>query len=67
VTTHFMQEAEYCDHIAIMDSGRVLAQGAPGEIRRRAARQGQEATMEEAFIAIVEAARAGAVREEHAA
>ena len=29
VTTHFMQEAEYCDHIAIMDSGRVLAQGSP--------------------------------------
>ena len=27
VTTHFMQEAEYCDRIAIMDAGRVLAQG----------------------------------------
>ena len=33
VTTHFMQEAEYCDHIAIMDSGRVLAQGSPAEVR----------------------------------
>jgi len=27
VTTHFMQEAEYCDRIAIMDAGRVLAEG----------------------------------------
>ena len=58
VTTHFMQEAEYCDRIAIMDAGRVLAQGAPGEIRRQAAtRAHPEPSMEEAFIAIVERAR----------
>lgn len=60
VTTHFMQEAEYCDHIAIMDSGRVLAQGSPAEIRRRARPGGgRQASMEDAFIAVVEAARAG--------
>jgi len=51
VTTHFMQEAEYCDHIAIMDGGRVLARGSPAEIRRRAH------SMEDAFIAVVEEAR----------
>ena len=58
VTTHFMQEAEYCDRVAIMDSGRVLAQGSPGEIRQ-SARQGEapEPSMEDAFIAIVERAR----------
>ena len=33
ITTHFMEEAEYCDHIAIMDSGTVLAKGTPAEIR----------------------------------
>ena len=33
VTTHFMEEAEYCDRVAIMDAGRVLAQGTPAEIR----------------------------------
>jgi ABC-2 type transport system ATP-binding protein len=60
VTTHFMQEAEYCDHIAIMDSGRVLARGSPAEIRRLApASEGRQASMEDAFIAVVEAARAG--------
>jgi ABC-2 type transport system ATP-binding protein len=60
VTTHFMQEAEYCDHIAIMDSGRVLARGSPAEIRQRArATEGGPASMEDAFIAVVEAARAG--------
>ena len=59
VTTHFMQEAEYCDHIAIMDGGRVLAQGSPAEIRRHAhPKEGGQASMEDAFIAVVAAARA---------
>src|SRR6185295_13710580 len=59
VTTHFMEEAEYCDRIAIMDAGRVLAQGTPAEIRSRArSDQGKTPTMEDAFAAIVEAARA---------
>ena len=58
VTTHFMQEAEYCDRIAIMDSGRVLAEGPPGEIRRMAkSPDGHEPSMEDAFIAVVEKAR----------
>jgi ABC-type multidrug transport system, ATPase component len=58
VTTHFMEEAEYCDRVVIMDAGRVLAQGTPAEVRRRAYHEGErEATMEEAFIAIVEDAR----------
>jgi ABC-2 type transport system ATP-binding protein len=60
VTTHFMEEAEYCDRIAIMDAGRILAQGTPAEIRGRAlAEAGKEPTMEDAFIAIVEEARNG--------
>jgi ABC-2 type transport system ATP-binding protein len=59
VTTHFMQEAEYCDHVAIMDSGQVLAQGSPAEVRARARTEAlPEPGMEDAFIAIVEQARA---------
>src|SRR6202035_249934 len=58
VTTHFMQEAEYCDRIAIMDAGRVLAEGPPGEIRHLAdTREGEEPSMEDAFIAVVERSR----------
>jgi ABC-2 type transport system ATP-binding protein len=58
VTTHFMEEAEYCDRVAIMDAGRILAQGTPAEIRGRARGQnGREPTMEDAFIAVVEQAR----------
>ncbi len=59
VTTHFMQEAEYCDRIVIMDAGRVLAEGTPAQVRAHAPREGEsEPTMEDAFIAIVERARA---------
>ena len=58
VTTHFMQEAEYCDRIAIMDAGRVLAEGRPEEIRHRAdLSEAHEPSMEDAFIAIVERSR----------
>jgi ABC-2 type transport system ATP-binding protein len=58
VTTHFMEEAEYCDRLVIMDAGRVWAQDTPAALRRRASRGGPaEPTMEEAFLAIVEEAR----------
>jgi ABC-2 type transport system ATP-binding protein len=58
VTTHFMQEAEYCDHVAIMDAGKVLAKGSPAEIRQRASTPTiREPSMEDAFIAIVEDSR----------
>ena len=58
VTTHFMQEAEYCDRVAIMDLGKVLAQGSPGDIRQRASTPDMlEPSMEDAFIAIVQDSR----------
>ena len=58
VTTHFMEEAEYCDRIAILDAGRMLAEGTPASVRSRAVfADHRRATMEDAFIAIVEAAR----------
>jgi ABC-2 type transport system ATP-binding protein len=55
ITTHFMEEAEYCDRIAIQDAGRMLAIGTPTEVRRRAGTD--VADMNSAFIAIVEQAR----------
>ena len=58
VTTHFMEEAEYCDRAVILDSGRILAQGTPAEIRSHARpAPGREPDMEDAFIAIVQEAR----------
>jgi ABC-2 type transport system ATP-binding protein len=58
VTTHFMQEAEYCDQIAIMDAGRVLARGSPAEVRELGRTDTEhEPSMDDAFIAVVEQAR----------
>lgn len=58
VTTHFMEEAEYCNRIVILDAGKVLAQGTPAEVRNRGqGKAGRSATMEDAFIAIVDEAR----------
>jgi ABC-2 type transport system ATP-binding protein len=61
VTTHFMEEAEYCDRVVIMDAGRLLVQGTPAEIRALAPSvPDREPTMEDAFIAVVEEARRAA-------
>jgi ABC-2 type transport system ATP-binding protein len=57
VTTHFMEEAEYCDRIVIQDAGKLLALGTPREVREQA---GGAADMEQAFISIVETNRKGA-------
>ncbi|MGA9478903.1 MAG: ABC transporter ATP-binding protein, partial [Desulfobacterales bacterium] len=56
VTTHFMEEAEYCDRLAVMAAGEILAIGSPIDIKRKAANGlGKPAqTMEEAFIALIE-------------
>ena len=60
VTTHFMEEAEYCDRFLIQDAGRVLAIGTPAEIRENALGGGAAAaSVEEAFVAIVERFRKG--------
>jgi ABC-2 type transport system ATP-binding protein len=59
VTTHFMEEAEYCDDIVIMDAGKVVAHGTPAEVRNHAKPASEASwTMEDAFIAIVEGERA---------
>jgi len=58
VTTHFMQEAEYCDRVAIMDSGQILAQGSPAQVRELARTEElPEPSMDDAFIAVVAQAR----------
>jgi ribosome-dependent ATPase len=52
VSTHFMNEAERCDRISLMDSGRVLATGTPAQlIKSRGV-----ATLEDAFISYLEEA-----------
>jgi ABC-2 type transport system ATP-binding protein len=62
ITTHFLEEAEYCDRIVIQDAGKVLALGTPREVRALAG-DADQIDMEQAFIGIVERSR----QQEHAA
>ncbi|NCH74162.1 ATP-binding cassette domain-containing protein [Cronobacter sakazakii] len=56
VTTHFMDEAEYCDRIGLVYHGKLIASGTPDDLKRQAAREANdEPTMEEAFIRLIEA------------
>ncbi len=55
VTTHFMEEAEYCDNLVIMARGEVLAAGDPQELKKNAASEAlPHPTMEDTFIALIE-------------
>jgi ABC-2 type transport system ATP-binding protein len=57
VTTHFMEEAEYCDQLVIMAQGAVLTAGAPEAIKAGVRTPDRpDPTMEDAFIAVIEAA-----------
>jgi ABC-2 type transport system ATP-binding protein len=56
VTTHFMEEAEYCDRLAIMAEGEILTMGTPGSIKAQARTEALgEPTMEEAFVGLIRA------------
>ena len=35
VTTHFLEEADYCDRVCFIDAGRLIADAPPEELRRR--------------------------------
>jgi ABC-2 type transport system ATP-binding protein len=56
VTTHFMDEANYCDRLVIMADGDVLAAGTPAEMKARfRSADHPDPTMEDAFIGMIEA------------
>ena len=49
VTTHFMDEAEYCDRISLFYKGEAIAIGTPNELKKRV----KAKNMEEAFINLI--------------
>ncbi|MGB6063768.1 MAG: ABC transporter ATP-binding protein, partial [Desulfomonilaceae bacterium] len=54
VTTHFMDEAEYCDRIGLIYRGRIIATGSPDDLKESVRSEEQpEPTMEDAFIALI--------------
>jgi ABC-2 type transport system ATP-binding protein len=40
VTTHYMDEAEYCDRLALIYQGRIIAMGTPSELKGKTLSQG---------------------------
>ena len=62
VTTHFMEEAEYCDEIALVFKGGIIARGTPDDLKGNAPHKRENAgdmTLEEAFIAYIEDVESG--------
>lgn len=60
VTTHFMDEAEYCDRIALINQGRIIAMDTPDAIRAMVEKPDRpNPTLEEAFIELL-------IRSQHA-
>ncbi|MBS1181828.1 MAG: multidrug transporter ATP-binding protein [Proteobacteria bacterium] len=56
VTTHFMDEAEYCDRISLIYRGKSIALGSPDDLKASVATTDRpDPTMEDAFIALIEA------------
>jgi ABC-2 type transport system ATP-binding protein len=50
VTTHYMDEAERCDRLAMMSLGHLIALGTPADVARQVGGQ----TLEDAFIVLQE-------------
>lgn len=53
VTTHFMEEAEYCDRIALIYRGAMISMGTPDQLKASCTEL-SDPTLEEAFIASIE-------------
>ena len=55
VTTHFMDEAEYCDRITLIYRGETIATGTPDDLKQMAKTRAQpDPTLEDAFIVLIE-------------
>lgn len=62
ITTHYLSEAEHCDHLALMHAGRMVAEGSPSEMKRRVEEEvGQllEVTTDQPVLAMTHLKQAG--------
>lgn len=56
VTTHFMDEAEYCDRIGLVYRGKLIASGTPDALKQQTVTPDMpDPSMEQAFIALIQA------------
>jgi len=54
VTTHYMDEAEYCDQLALIYRGELIAVGTPEELKRERAKGELLPSLEDVFIELIE-------------
>ncbi|MDK9718686.1 MAG: ATP-binding cassette domain-containing protein [Trichlorobacter sp.] len=54
VTTHYMDEAEYCDRLALIYRGELVAIGTPQELKQQRATDGTVPSLEQVFIDLIE-------------
>lgn len=55
ITTHYLEEAEYCDRLVIISRGKILIEGSPEEIKGRfRSIENPNPTIEDAFIGLIE-------------
>jgi len=50
VTTHYMDEVEYCNRLSIMHNGQIISMGTPNELKTRYAKE----TIEDVFIHLID-------------
>lgn len=64
LTTHYLEEVESADAVAIIDKGRLVAQGTPASLKAQLAREGTQADagLEDVFVHLT----GGAIRDEEA-
>ncbi len=56
VTTHFMEEAEYCDRIALIYKGKIINMNTPNNLKDQVkSEENSNPTLEDAFINMIEA------------
>lgn len=67
ITTHFMDEAEYCDRIGLIYQGKSIATGTPNELKAMvsSAKINDDMSLEDAFISLVEQSMDNYGREQH--
>jgi len=61
VTTHFLEESEFCDRVGMILDGKLVALGSPRELKRGIfPDSAEEPTMEDVFVELVKKGRAAA-------
>ncbi|OPY85026.1 MAG: putative ABC transporter ATP-binding protein YbhF [Syntrophus sp. PtaU1.Bin208] len=53
ITTHYMDEARYCEKIVMLNEGRIVAAESPENIIRQVCPDRPEATLDDAFVALM--------------